>query len=196
MSLSVDHRARGLIFDIDGTLVDTHELHRSAWANVFERHGQEMTDEFFRGHFGRTTAEWVESMNDRFDLSLDVAAVRAEKDQAYIRSVPLAKPHTEVVQLVRDNAGSMPIAVGTNEGLGVAMIVLRSLGLAGYFTSIVSVDDVGVAKPDPAVFLECASRLSVSPEECQVFEDSDVGVEAARRAGMIVTDVRPFVTVP
>ena len=98
-----------------------------------------------------------------------------------------------VFKIVKENHGKLPMALGTGEYREIALVNIRITGLDRYFDKIVTADDVTKSKPDPETFLKCAALINVPPEFCQVFEDGGAGLEAARRAGMIVTDVRPFI---
>jgi HAD superfamily hydrolase (TIGR01509 family) len=73
------------------------------------------------------------------------------------------------------------------------MVQLETLDILKYFDHVVSADDVTRHKPEPETFLKCARLMGVEPQFCQVFEDGDLGIEAAQKAGMMVTDVRPFI---
>ena len=86
------------------------------------------------------------------------------------------------------------MSVGTGADAYRARLMLESTGLIGLFDHIVSAEDVVNHKPHPDTFLRCAELMGVEPSECQVFEDGDPGLEAARRAGMVATDVRPLLS--
>lgn len=193
--LKVDPRAEALIFDVDGTLVDSLPLHRRAWQETMHQFGLKLTEELFRECFGRTSVDLVDFLNhrlsDQLSQPLDAEQVGIAKDKAYLQYIPLLQPIGPVVDVVYRHMDRMPIGVATNESFGIANMVLRSTGLGTCFRALVTVDEVENPKPAPDIFLECAHRLGVKPESCQVFEDSDYGLEAARAAGMIVTDVRP-----
>jgi beta-phosphoglucomutase-like phosphatase (HAD superfamily) len=105
----------------------------------------------------------------------------------------LLKPVDEVVSIVKANYGRIPMAVGTGASRKSAEVQLKELNLMKYFVTIVSADDVTKHKPEPETFLECARLMDVEPQFCQVFEDGVLGIAAAKTAGMMVTDVRPFI---
>ncbi|MBE0668196.1 MAG: HAD-IA family hydrolase, partial [Bacteroidales bacterium] len=99
-------------------------------------------------------------------------------------------PTEPVAALVRKYNGILPMAVGTGGHREAVEKTLEITGLRKYFDIIVTANDVEQHKPDPETFLRCAELMSVEPVFCEVFEDGDLGIEAAHRAGMIATDVR------
>ncbi|HPT32393.1 MAG TPA: HAD-IA family hydrolase, partial [Prolixibacteraceae bacterium] len=98
-----------------------------------------------------------------------------------------------VVEIIRKYHGVLPMAVGTGASRQSATLQLRELRLTPYFEFVVSADDVTRHKPEPETFQRCAELMKVKPTDCQVFEDGVLGMEAARAAGMMVTDVRPYI---
>ena len=99
----------------------------------------------------------------------------------------------ELVSIVQNYHGKLPMAVGTGSSRKSAEVQLKALNLAHYFDAVVTADDVTRHKPNPDTFLECARIMKVEPEFCQVFEDGNNGILAAQKAGMIVVDVRPYI---
>ena len=192
MSALVSSEAEALIFDMDGTLVDTMAVHRQAWRETVEPYDIDMTQELFDRVGGRTSPDIVAFLEREFGRSLPGEEIAAAKDRAFVRHAPLIQPIGAVLDIVHKYMGTLPIGVATNEHFGISNIVLRSTGLAPLFRTLVTADEVERPKPAPDVFLECAARLGVAPARCQVFEDSVWGIEAATAAGMMVTDVRKF----
>jgi HAD superfamily hydrolase (TIGR01509 family) len=106
----------------------------------------------------------------------------------------LVAPINPVVKVVREFHGRLPMAVATGAIRDVCQRILTHIGIVDCFDTIVSSDDVARHKPSPDIFLEAARRLGVRPEACRVYEDTDPGIEAARRAGMEYIDVRSWHT--
>ena len=154
-TLSVSSHIRALLFDCDGTLVDTMPLHWQAWQEGLRELGIEVPVEFIATYRGATVAD-----------------------------------------IVRANHGQLPMAVVSGGSHRNVMASLEATGLDSFFPVVLTSDDPFPGKPAPDIMLEAARRLGVAPEFCQVFEDGDLGIDAARAAGMLATDVRPFLGVP
>jgi HAD superfamily hydrolase (TIGR01509 family) len=104
------------------------------------------------------------------------------------------QPIRPVLEVVHAHRGRLPLAVATGAVRPICQRILRQIELADAFDALVSAEDVQHHKPAPDIFLEAARRLGVGPERCRVYEDTDPGIEAARRAGMEPVDVRAFYT--
>ena len=139
-----------------------------------------------------STLAIVNTLNDQHGYRLDPAEVADAKNKAYLKHIRQIKPIEPVVEIVRKFHGKLPMGLGTGEIRSIAEQNIHTIGLAKYFSAMVTCEDVRKPKPDPETFLRCADLLDVANEYCQVFEDGELGLEAARRAGMVATDVRPF----
>lgn len=193
MELKVDPKARGLIFDIDGTLADTMPVHYRSWQLVAERYGFDYPESLFYRLSGMPTGDIISYINEHQRMDLNPKEVVRAKNEAYLALNGSIRVIGPVFKIVEENYGKLPMALGTGEYREIALINIRITGLDRYFDKIVTADDVTRSKPDPETFLKCAELINVPPAFCQVFEDGGAGLEAARRAGMIVTDVRPFI---
>ncbi len=189
----IDPRAKGLIFDLDGTLVDSMNLHLAAWKEVGRKNGFEYPEELFYRLAGTPTRKIVPIVNKELGLLLDVDQTTREKEEAFLRNLHLVMVIKPVVSLAQRYAGILPMAIGTGNTRELTGRILKAAGISELFSVVVTADDVVHHKPHPETFLRCAAMLDVSPGLCQVFEDGDQGLEAAQRAGMIATDVRPFI---
>ncbi|MBN1425989.1 HAD-IA family hydrolase [Candidatus Fermentibacteria bacterium] len=192
MTIAVHPRARALLFDVDGTLADTMPLHFWAWHRLLEDMGIDYPQDMFHALAGMPTQRIVGLVNQRFEVSLDPRATAAAKERLFATRLHEVKPIEPVVALARHWRGVMPMAVGTGGRRRLVQRILHTVGLRGWFRIIVAAEDVTDHKPAPDTWLTCARRLAVPLECCQVFEDGDLGLEAARQAGMIATDIRPF----
>ena len=183
----------GVIFDCDGTLADTMPLHYRAWAETLHTTGVVMTEALFYELGGVATEEIVRILNARDGCNLPVAETAAEKERRYEMLLPQAPAIGPVVALARRLCGRMPLAVASG---GIRRLVdktLAALDLTHCFPVIRTPEDVALGKPAPDLFLSAAEALGVPPARCLVYEDSDLGLEAARRAGMQWMDVRSIV---
>ena len=180
----------GIIFDCDGTLADTMPSHYEAWMTVLERHGLEMSEDRFYALGGWPTRKVAELLANESGRAIDVDRISVEKEDLFHGSLHLVAPIDPVIQVVREFHGRLPMAVATGAVRSVCQRILQHIGIADCFETIVSADDVERHKPAPDIFLEAARRLGVEPTRCRVYEDTDPGIEAARRAGMEYIDVR------
>lgn len=183
----------GYIFDCDGTLADSMPIHYRAWRYAFETHGAKFTFdwELFYSMAGVGHLESVEILNLRFNDTLDPKAVIATQAEALEQCFHEVGPIEPVVTLARELARHAPVSVGSGSSRVHVLAALNAIGLEGFFAYIVSKDDVIRSKPDPETFLKCADLMAVAPERCLVFEDGQLGLEAARRAGMATVYIDP-----
>ncbi len=181
-----------LIFDCDGTLTNSMPVHYVCWRQTMARHGIEFGEERFYALGGVPSDKIVALLAAEAGLTLDAALVAEEKEQAFLETLHLLKPIAAVVEIARLHRGQKKMAVASG---GMRYIVERQLaqiGVSDWFDTIVAAEDTARHKPEPDVFLEAARRLGVAPQHCEVYEDSDLGIEAARRAGMRWVDVRKY----
>ena len=183
---------RGAIFDCDGTLADTMPLHYQAWVTALAERGAEFSEQLFYDLGGVPTVDIVRILNDRFGYTLDPEEVAHAKEVLYEELLPQATPISRVVALVHEYHGRYPLAVASGGLRRLVDQTVHALGLTDHFHAICTAEDVEHGKPNPDLFLLAASRIGVAPEDCIVFEDSELGLEAARRAGMQPVDVRPW----
>jgi len=137
----------GLIFDCDGTIVDTMPIHYAAWRATTARH-------------------------------------------KYMELIGNAKEIPEVMQIVRESHGKLPMAIASGGTHETVEGILQHCGIRHYFDAIVTSQDVENPKPAPDTFFEAARRINVAPEKCRAYEDADMGIKAILAAGMEAVDVR------
>ncbi len=182
----------GLIFDFDGTLADTMPLHYRAWQVLMARHGFSFPRERFYALGGVPSREILRTIRAEQRLEFDPLALAREKEEAYLALIDEVRLIPETVGVARKNHGRLPLAVGTGTTRRIIARVLDHLQIRDLFQAVVTSEDVARPKPAPDVFLEAARRLGVPPESCRAYEDTDLGLEAIRAAGMEAVDVRTW----
>jgi HAD superfamily hydrolase (TIGR01509 family) len=180
--------AGAVIFDMDGVLLDSGAHHRDAWRRLLVDLGLDPAPDFWRRTIGRPAEEAVAHLLDRPVPPAEAARLARRKREHYTRlarrgMLPVAGVPAFVGRLA---AEGVPRAVATSASRHDVQGLLTEIGVHRYFEVIVTADDVRRGKPDPEVYLRAAAGLRVPPTECLVFEDSVVGVHAARTAGMRV----------
>jgi beta-phosphoglucomutase family hydrolase len=185
---------RAYIFDLDGTLADTMPAHFIAWTEALAKHGLALSEDRFYELGGWPTKKIVKLLADERGMTLDVDAFSELKEAEFLRTIHEVGPIPPVVEVALRERGRRPLAVATSAVRDVANRILRQIGAADWFDAVVTAEDVPRHKPEPDVFLDAAQQLNVPPEACCVYEDSDPGIEAARRAGMTWVDVRTLFT--
>jgi HAD superfamily hydrolase (TIGR01509 family) len=185
-----DHDA--LLFDCDGTLADTMPAHYRAWLHVTGAHGIAFDENRFYGLGGRPTRDILATLAREAGLELDLEHGVKEKEAAFLAQLESVAAIDPVIDVVRRSRGRVPMAVVTGGHRAVCTRILEHVGIADDFDALVASEDTSLHKPEPEPFLEAARRLGARPQRCVVWEDSDLGIEAARRAGMEWVDVRSF----
>lgn len=188
---SILNQYAALIFDMDGTLINSMPSHAKAWEQTGRELGYSLDSQIMYELGGATTYIIAEEMMRRANVPAELLEQLVQRKRAlafeFILSESTLLPAFEIVQHYR---GKKPMAVGTGSHRTLAYELLDKFDLRPYFEAIVVADDVEHHKPAPDTFLLCAERLAVNPTECLVFEDADLGVQSALAGGMDVFDVR------
>jgi len=192
MELKVHPKAKGLIFDLDGTLADTMPIHFWAYKNILVRFGIEFTPELFATLAGVPAVGTIIKLNEKFGTNMDPEEIGHFKELEYEKIMYKMKPVDSVVELAKEYHGRLPMSIGTGGYKRLAWKTVDIIGIRDYFDILVSAEEVVHAKPHPETFLKCAEQMGVDPEYCQVFEDGDPGIIAAQAAGMMTTLVTDF----
>lgn len=193
MGILVNKKAEALIFDLDGTLSDSLPVHVETWNKIGEKYGFAFDPQIVYELTGRPTIEFAKRIVERYQVNEKPENIVTQKQQLFWDLAHLLVPVNKVVAIVKQYSGKLPMSVGTGASRTSADLQLKSLEIGKYFDFVVTANDVQKHKPHPETFLKCAQLMGIEPEKCQVFEDGDLGIIAAKEAGMMVLDVRPFI---
>jgi len=169
-------------------------LHWRAWQAVTKRHGILFSETRFYSLGGVPSREILKTLRDEQGLHFDPLAISKEKEDAYLELLEHVGPIELVVDIARAQHGKLPMAVASGGTQNVIETVLKHLGIRQLFNAVVTSEDVVHQKPAPDIFLEAARRIGVPPEFCRAYEDTDLGMQAIRAAGMEAIDVRPLLS--
>lgn len=181
---------QALIFDCDGTLVDSMFAHYSSWHKALLSQDISLDEQNFYRHSGTPSSRVIPMLAAEQGKDLDFEQALAEKEQHFLESIELLRPIAPVVDIAQSHRGKLKMAVASGGTRNLVHQQLRQIQVMDWFETVVTCEDTEYHKPDPHVFLEAASRLQVKPEYCRVYEDGEPGIEAARRAGMECIDIR------
>jgi beta-phosphoglucomutase family hydrolase len=180
-----------LIFDMDGTLVDSGQLHEFSWTATLNKYGIPIDGPFMRTLAGVPTKDTLEILVKKFDCKVQASSdeMNEFKEQCVRDNMHRFVQATALIEVVKKYHGKKPMAIGTGANTAEALLVLKQCGLDPYLDVVVGADQVKNPKPAPDTFLRCAELLGVDALQCVVFEDSKLGLQAAARAGMAGIDV-------
>ncbi|KAK1184362.1 HAD family phosphatase [Streptomyces sp. NBS 14/10] len=183
-----------LLFDWDGTLVDSQLANYRAMAATLAAEQIDLEQQWFDARTGLSSADLIETLaTERFlQLPRPVSELVAECDTHYLRDAHTVRPHPSIQAVVERAAGSIPMAIASGSTRSMIDAVLFHQPFRDAFDLVVTRDDVERGKPAPDIFLTAAAKLGAAPSDCLVYEDSDEGIAAANAAGMRVIDVRPY----
>jgi len=182
--------ARALLFDCDGTLVDTMGLHQVVWAELFAEHGFTLTDEWWEETGNVALEPFVRAaLPDASDQLM--AQLRDDSITLFSERLHLLEPLDHVVDVARRFHGILPMAVCSGGFRQPVLDSLDAVGITSLFDHVVTADDVLHSKPAPDLYLLGMDRLGVRADEVIVYEDSAIGIASALAAGVTrIIDVR------
>jgi beta-phosphoglucomutase family hydrolase len=184
---------KGLIFDCDGTLADTMPLHWRAWNMITQRYGLYFPEDRFYSLGGVPARDILKLLSQEQGRSLDHIAIAHEKEETYLAALPQIEPIHAVVDIARAHHGKIPMAVASGGTEKIITLVLERLNIRHLFDAIVTSEMVKNQKPAPDIFLEAARRIGVEPRFCRGYEDTELGMQSIRAAGMEAVDVRELI---
>ncbi len=175
---------RAYLFDCDGTIVDSMPLHFVAWKAALDEWNCEFSEDLFYAWGGKPIPEIIATLNQLQGLAMPVETVAIRKEAIYLDSLDQLKPVPEVLEHIEAQYGRIPFAVVSGGSRDPVTRSLAAVHLLDKFATIVGAEDYANSKPAPDAFLVAANRLGVAPQDCLVFEDTAMGIQAATAAGM------------
>jgi HAD superfamily hydrolase (TIGR01509 family) len=179
------------LFDCDGTIADSMPLHYRAWKQALGEWNCQFEEKVFYDWGGMPVAEIISTLNERHGLRMPVETVARRKEELYFDLLPQLQAVPEVLQHIEAEHKKIPFAVVSGSTRESVTASLLALNLLERFDAMVCAGDYTKSKPDPEAFLLAAAKLGVAPELCLVFEDTEMGVQAAKSAGMASVKVPP-----
>ncbi len=189
----IPQHIEALIFDLDGTLADTMPLHIDSWIRTGQHFNVPITASLIVENSGTPTFQLVETFNAQFGWQLDAQEVKKEKQKhfdAIKKAHGKVKAIPTIYEVAKNMRGVLPMSIGTGSSRGNAEKSLADMGMVDWWITVVTGSDQVKGKPAPDIFLECAKRMNVAPENCLVFEDGAAGIKAAKAANMSYIDVK------
>lgn len=182
---------KAYLFDCDGTIADSMPLHYVAWTRALSEWKCEFPEPLFYAWGETPTPDIVAKLNQRYGLQMPVEEVARRKEVLYLENISQLTAVPEVLEHIELSHGKIPFAVVSGDNRTTVTASLTALNLLDRFEVLVCAGDYQRGKPDPEPFLVAAARLDVAPADCLVFEDTDLGIQAASAAGMASVKVPP-----
>jgi len=176
------------LFDCDGTVADSMPLHYIAWTKALAEWNCPFDESLFYAWGGMPPVEIIANLNRMHGLNMPVEALAERKENLYFELLPALKPIPEVVEHIDAMQGQIPFAVVSGSTRESVIKTLTTVRLLNRFNLLVGAEDYARSKPAADAYLVAAWRLCIEPKDCLVFEDTDIGIQAATAAGM--TSVR------
>lgn len=182
-----------VIFDMDGVIIDNYRFHHQSWVEFCKKYKFNYSEDLMKTYmFGRTNDEIIPVLFKKENMPQNEISALGEEKEIIYRSIiekelaPMSGLEKFIEELKNNQ---IPIAVGSSGPRSNVNFILEKTGLKPHFDAIVDAQSVTNGKPHPEIFLTAAQNMNAKPETCIVFEDTNMGIEAARRAGMKVVGV-------
>lgn len=194
-----ERMVKGVIFDMDGLLIDSERPICDAWISVAQNNGYPFTKQIYGEMIGRTSVDTKQVLTNHFGPTFPYVELRTKvhevvKARTSVEGFKLKQGALKLLKELKEL--SVPVALATSTGRQEAIRRLKSTNIDSYFTSIACGDEVKKGKPEPDIFLLAADRLFLKPRNCLVLEDSIYGARGAHKAGMKVIVIPDLATPP
>ncbi len=190
--IEISKKAKGLIFDLDGTIANTMQNHFTAWRKAVSPYGIDFNADLFRSLTGMPRMATIVKLNELFGTKMNPKEVGGVKAKHFKKLVDLTEEISIITDVVRKYHTILPISIGTGSTKLGAKKTLEVVKMSHFFDIVITADDIENSKPHPETFLKCAELMGVHPHDCVVFEDGILGIQAAKKAGMMVVDVNDY----
>ncbi|MFH2020380.1 MAG: HAD family phosphatase [archaeon] len=179
-----------VIFDMDGVIIDSSKVHYENWNAVFDKKfGITLDKKEFGMQFGRSGLHFTEYFLKKYHIDMDPLKLKPEILENHDKLKHKIKLKIGVIDTLQRLSKRFKIALATGAGKDAALEIVNRFKIKKYFDYIIGGDEVHEAKPDPEIFLKCAQFLEISPKECVVVEDAQLGLMAAKKAGMLAISI-------
>lgn len=190
--IKIPQQAKGLIFDLDGTIANTMQNHFLSWRKAILPHGIEFNQELFLSLTGMPRFATIEKLNEMFGTTMNLQETGDIKAAHYKTLAHLTEEIKVVTDVIKKYHTVLPMSIGTGSTKLGAKYTLETIGYDQYFDIVITANDIENPKPHPETFLKCAELMGITPKDCIVFEDGILGITAAKEAGMTVIDVNDY----
>jgi beta-phosphoglucomutase family hydrolase len=190
--IKIPQQAKALIFDLDGTIANTMPNHFTSWRKAVLPYGIDFNADLFLQLTGMPRKATIEKLNEMFGTKMNPDKVGKVKETHFKTLVDSTEEISVVTDVIRKYHTVMPMSIGTGSTKNGAKKTLEVIGFENYFDIVITSNDILKHKPHPETFLKCAELMGVNPQDCVVFEDGILGMNAAEEAGMMVIDVNDY----
>lgn len=182
-----DRQIKGVIFDLDGVMLDSEVISMRVWQNMMKSHSIVLPNEDYARTIGMASVPAAELLADITGIHLPVSQLLDIHWRELIKTIQKeAEPEPSLIELLQALLlHNLPLAVASNSPSHYVDSVLNALGVRQHFQAVICADQIKNAKPNPEIYLSAASALSISPQDCLAIEDSPIGLQAALAAGML-----------
>jgi len=190
--IKIPQQAKALIFDLDGTIANTMPNHFKSWRKAVVPYGIDFDAALFMQLTGMPRTATIKKLNEMFGTKMNPVIVGKVKEDYFNTLVDLTEEIEVVTDVIRKYHTILPMSIGTGSTKNGAKKTIEVIGFENYFDIVITADDIINHKPHPETFLKCAELMGVKPQDCVVFEDGILGMNAAAEAGMMVIDVNDY----